>query len=106
MNDGLKDKHRTWIIKLLRFNEKVERAVLFGSRALGTFRPWSDVDIALCGRELTLHDQAQLAALMEALTIPQRIDLILYDQIDNEILKKHIQQDGIELYNKTESKVT
>jgi len=106
MNDGLKDKHRTWIIKLLHFNEKVERAVLFGSRALGTFRPWSDVDIALCGRELTLYDQAQLAALMESLTIPQRVDLILYDQIDNEILKKHIQQDGIELYNKTESKVT
>lgn len=39
MTDGLKDAHRTAIIGALRANRRVERAVLFGSRAKETFTP-------------------------------------------------------------------
>lgn len=36
MSDGLKVKHRAAIIATLAANDRVERAVLFGSRAMGT----------------------------------------------------------------------
>jgi uncharacterized protein len=60
MNDGLKDAHRAIIIGILSANPRVERAVLFGSRATGAFVSGSDVDIALFGDALTLDDQAEL----------------------------------------------
>ena len=62
MTDGLKDAHREAIIAVIAANDRVERAVLFGSRATGTNTVTSDVDIALFGDQLTLTDQARLAA--------------------------------------------
>ena len=100
MTDGLKDEHRTAIVNLLRSNERVERAVLFGSRAMETFARGSDVDIALFGESLTTADLARLAAAMEGLTVPQRVDLLLYDGIEDATLRKHIRRDGVELYKK------
>ena len=61
MSDGLKEKYRRAIIDILSADEKVERIVLFGSRAMRTFRATSDVDIALFGDRLTLADQARFA---------------------------------------------
>ena len=76
MNDGLKDKHREAIIGVLAKNPRVERAVLFGSRAMGAHTPGSDVDLALYGDALTLDDQARLAAEIEELPVPQQVDLV------------------------------
>ena len=100
MTDGLKDAYRTAIVNLLRSNERVERAVLFGSRAKQTFTQGSDVDIALFGESLTTADQARLAAAMEELTVPQRVDLLLYDRVENTSLQKHVQREGVELYRR------
>ena len=100
MTDGLRDVHRTAIIDLLRANQRVERAVLFGSRATEKFTPVSDVDIALFGEALTTADQARLAAAMEELNVPQRVDLLLYEKIENTALRRHVRRDGIELYRR------
>ncbi len=72
MTDGLKAKYRAAIIRILSANERVERAVLFGSRAMETFTPASDVDIALFGAGLTLTDQARFAAAIDELPMAQR----------------------------------
>ena len=100
MTDGLKEAHRSAIVDVLRANPRVERAVLFGSRAKQTFTLGSDVDIALFGESLTTADQARLAADMDELTVPQRVDLLLYDGIEDAALRKHIRQDGIELHRR------
>lgn len=49
MNDGLKVKHRELTCNVLEKHSKIERVALFGSRAMGTFTPTSDVDLALYG---------------------------------------------------------
>jgi len=95
MKDGLKDKYRRAIIDILSANERVERVVLFGSRAMQTHTPASDVDLVLFGDRLILTDQTRMAAAIEALTMPQRVDLLLHKHIDNEKLKEHIKQHGI-----------
>lgn len=101
MIGGLKDRYRTAIVNILRTNDRVERAVLYGSRAIDRFTPGSDVDIALFGQSLTITDQAQLAALMEALYVPQRVDLLLYDRLIDANLRRHIDRDGVELYRRS-----
>ena len=98
MTDGVKDKYRKAIIDILSANERVERVVLFGSRAMGTFSPTSDVDIALSGDELTLSDHAKLARSIDELSIPQQVDILLHRSIKSEKLLKHIQQHGVEWY--------
>ena len=98
MTDGLKDEHRAAIIAAMAANDRVERAVLFGSRATGTNTVSSDVDIALFGDRLTLTDQARLAALLDKLPMAQSVDLLLYDSIQDWALRDHIRRQGIEWY--------
>ena len=100
MTDGLKAKYRAAIIDILAANERVERAVLFGSRAMETFTPTSDVDIALFGNNLTLTDQANLATAIDELPMAQRVDLLLHKTVDNDALRKHIEQHGVEWYRR------
>lgn len=103
MIDGLKAKHRAAIINALAANDHVERAVLFGSRATGSYTPASDVDIALFGDRLTLADQARLGGALDALTVPQRVDLLLHSMIGNDELRKHIEMQGVEWYRRQTS---
>ena len=100
MTDGLKDKYRKAIIGILSSNERVERVALIGSRAMGTFTVTSDVDIALFGDKLTLGDQAKLAEEIEALSIPQPVDLLLHRTIKSKELLKHIQHHGVEWWRR------
>ena len=100
MLDGLKTKYRAAIINALAANDRVERAVLFGSRATETYTAASDVDIALIGNRLTFKDRACLDAVMEALTVPQRVDLVLYAMIENDALREHIDRQGVEWYRR------
>ena len=100
MNDGLKDKYRRTLIDILAANPRVERVVLFGSRATATFRPASDIDLALYGDELTFSDLAKLNARIEETTIPQRVDLVLVKEIDNPKLLAHIEKEGVEWFRR------
>ena len=98
MTDGLKEAHREAIIAVIAANDRVERAVLFGSRATGTNTVSSDLDIALFGDRLTLTDQARLAAALDEIPMAQSVDLILYDSIRNRTLQEHIRDYGVEWF--------
>ena len=100
MTDGLKERHRTAVIDIIAANSRVERAVLFGSRATGTFRPASDVDLALFGARLSMNDQVDLTAAIDELTIPQRVHLLLYGMIDSTALRNEIETQGVEWYRR------
>ena len=101
MTDGLKDVHREAIIATLAANDRVERAVLFGSRATGTNAVSSDVDIALFGNRLTLTDQARLAAALDEIPMAQSVDLLLYDSIRDRTLRDHVRDQGVEWYSRS-----
>ncbi len=88
------------ILDILSANERVDRVILFGSRAMQTHTPASDVDLALYGDELTLTDQFRMAAAIDELPIIQRVDLLLYSTIENEKLKEHIRAHGVEWFKR------
>ncbi len=104
MTDGLKDRHRDAIIALLAANDRVEKAVLFGSRAMRTGTDTSDVDIALFGDRLSLTDQARLAEAIGEIPMAQSVDLVLHHTIDHQPLLDHIRTHGVEWYRRPESK--
>ena len=100
MTDGLKDAHREAVIAVIAANDRVERAVLFGSRATGTNTATSDVDIALFGDRLTLTDQARLAAAVEEIPMAQPVDLLLHASVRDRTLLEHIRNDGVEWFER------
>lgn len=103
MTDGIQNKHRLAIIEELSANPRVERIVLFGSRAMGTFTPTSDVDIALFGNDLTLSDLAELSERMAELSIPQRVDILIHHRIESHALLEHIRRHGVEWFTRKDA---
>jgi type I restriction enzyme S subunit len=73
---------------------------LFGSRAIGTFRGASDVDLALEGEGIGLSDLISLKAKFGNLQIPLEVDLIVRSKIENPDVEKHIQDYGREWYRR------
>mgnify|MGYP000489054999 CR=1 FL=1 len=57
---------------------------LFGSRAKGTARKYSDIDIAILSDELTSDIKLKLEANFENSTLPYKIDIIDLKTISHE----------------------
>jgi len=74
---------------------EIEEIVLYGSRAKGNFRPGSDIDISLKGRELTTDHLLKIESEVEELFLPYKIDLSLYSKIENPDFIEHIDRVGI-----------
>lgn len=71
----------------------VEKAVIYGSRAKGTFRPGSDIDLALYG-DVSEADVSALMDRLDELNTPYLFDIVRYHDIDNEALREHIERVG------------
>jgi predicted nucleotidyltransferase len=85
------------ILHVLGREPRVERIVLYGSRALGRQRPGSDVDLCLEAPALKLGDLLALEAELDGLLLPWRVDLQLHHRIDHPALLESIERAGIPL---------
>ncbi|GAB3025223.1 nucleotidyltransferase domain-containing protein [Bowmanella dokdonensis] len=75
----------------------IESAIVYGSRAMGTYRPGSDLDICLHGN-LNAKQLLALHCELEELDLPYQIDLSIYSTINNPDLRQHIDRVGKSLY--------
>jgi uncharacterized protein len=92
---GLLERDIEYIQKALNNLKEIDIAIIFGSRALGNYKKGSDVDIAISGRDITSETIYQLDELLnEEYPLPYFFDLLHYEQINNENLKKHIDTFG------------
>jgi predicted nucleotidyltransferase len=99
MKYGLKYEQLQLIISFIEKYPEVERAVLFGSRAMGNYKPYSDVDIALFGKNITASIAAKLKFTIEEDTyLPFFFDFAAVPVITNEALLEHINTKGAELF--------
>ncbi len=85
---------------LLHYPE-VEKAVLYGSRAMGTYRPGSDIDLTLCGVELNHTLLTQINNELDDLLLPYQIDFSLMASLSHPALLDHIRSVGVVLYAKS-----
>ena len=97
---GLKDIELEKICHLFAKNERIESVILYGSRAKGTYKPFSDVDITLVGSELTRSDLNHLLLSIDDLLLPYQFDISIFHTLKNPDLIDHIQRGGITTYNK------
>lgn len=84
---------------ILAQEPNVQQAILFGSRAKGTYRPGSDVDLALVGENLTLDTLGRLARAFEESAVPYQVDLCWLAAVDHPALLEHIERVGQVFYS-------
>ena len=82
---------------LARYPE-VEKATLYGSRAKGTHRPGSDIDLTLCGSRLDHTLLTRIENELDDLLLPYRIDLSLFATLTHPALLDHIRRVGVTFY--------
>ena len=75
---------------------------LYGSRAKGTYRPESDIDLALIGVDDDVQAEA-VADELDELPLPYRFDVKAYNSIKYGPLREHIARVGISLYRRDPS---
>ncbi|MDP1694356.1 MAG: nucleotidyltransferase domain-containing protein, partial [Candidatus Woesearchaeota archaeon] len=83
------------VIELIKKNEKITLAILFGSYAKGTAHKDSDIDIYLCTTDTKLKEE------VEAIDSKISVKIGNYNKeslLIKEIEKNHIILKGIELY--------
>ncbi len=98
MSEGGLSEHELELIRgVLRRHPEVELAKLFGSRAKGTSRPNSDVDLALWGR-LSALAEARIRGELDELPLPYTFDVQGYESIRHEPLQEHIDRVGRTIY--------
>ncbi|MGE0079305.1 MAG: restriction endonuclease subunit S [Bacteroidales bacterium] len=100
---GLKDTDYKLIKNVFQQFPKIHEVIVFGSRAMGTEKPGSDVDLALKGSDIKLDDILKLKHKLEELPIIYDFDIINYATINTPALVEHIDRHGIQFYKKQET---
>lgn len=100
MNHGLSTPTVEKIHGVLARFPAVDKAVLYGSRAKGNYKPGSDIDLTLFGPALTHRMLADIADVLDDLLLPYDIDLSLFADIDNEALREHVGRIGQVFYQR------
>ncbi len=95
---GLPDKTVAIIRQIFAEFPVIKKAVIYGSRAKGNYRPGSDIDLTLSGDGLDPRILGRIAARLHESPIPYQVDLSIFDQIDHAGLREHIERVGIVFY--------
>lgn len=91
---GIKEPFSSQILNLFRGLPANVEVILFGSRAKGNFREGSDIDLALKGKGLTQAICTELHSHYENLYLPWKLDLVIYETLQEPALKEHIDRVG------------
>lgn len=102
MKFGLDEETLNTIEDAIKPFPEIEEALVYGSRAMGNFKPYSDIDIALKGKRLTSRAVNALHSFLNdaAPRFPYRVDVLNYQEISNKELKKHIDEHGKVLFKR------
>ena len=103
MNHGLSDLTVAKIQGVLARYPGVEKAVLYGSRAKGNYKPGSDIDLTLFGSTLTHRSLADIADELDELLLPYSVDLSIFADLNHVELREHIERVGVVFYERAVS---
>ncbi len=87
---GLSKETTTLIKDVFHKFPQIKEVKLFGSRAMGNYRPGSDIDLAVLSDSLTHDDLMNVLKELEDLELLYEIDCIDYNTIKEPALQEHI----------------
>jgi predicted nucleotidyltransferase len=96
---GFSSRETELMREVFRRHPEISAVILYGSRARGTHKPESDVDLAIEGAVDDLRAEA-IAAEMDELPLPYRFDVKAYAAVQSAALREDIRS-GVTVYGET-----
>ena len=103
MKYGLKQHTIAQINSVFACYPEIEQVILYGSRAKGTHKNGSDIDLTLKGHDLNLKAINQISNDLDELLLPYSFDLSIFSQISNADLIDRINRVGVVFYEANQS---
>ena len=98
IDHGLTEQQLEIIRRILaQFADKIDRVDLFGSRAQGTHRPNSDVDLVVRGN-IDEKTADRLWTLFNESSLALKVDVLVYEQVKKAALRKHMDLVNLPLF--------
>ena len=92
INDyGLPERTINELLNYFKSKPEIEKVIIYGSRAKGTYRTGSDIDFAICSDKKTLSG---IALELDELPTPYTFDIINYKTLTHEGMKTNIDKEG------------
>ena len=85
---GLSEVEINKINSVFEKYEQIKKVILYGSRAIGNFKPSSDIDLTLVTDTTDLSFLFKIENQIDDLLLPYKVDLSIYALLDNENLKE------------------
>ncbi|MDK9718791.1 MAG: nucleotidyltransferase domain-containing protein [Trichlorobacter sp.] len=105
MQYGLREETIEKVCGVLSQHPSVEKAVLYGSRVKGTFKPGSDIDLSLHGAAITLNELGDIDSELDDLLLPYTFDLLIFDTLNHADLREHIVRVGKIFYEQGKARM-
>ena len=96
---GLPDKTVFLLNEVFSKYPKIEKVLIYGSRARGDYRNGSDIDLTVVG-DISFNDKTCISGLIYDLPNPYTCDLSIFSDIRNENLVDHIERIGQVFYER------
>jgi predicted nucleotidyltransferase len=98
---GLKEDTTKKICAVFARFPQIEKALLYGSRAKGSYKNGSDIDLTLQGgSELTFDVLLKIMNELDELLLPYTIDLSIFNDISDPEVIEHIQRVAVTFYQR------
>jgi len=91
---GLAQRHYRELIKVFSDHLKINQVLIFGSRATGNAKSYSDFDLAVFAPSMNAREFSALWDQIDALPLVFQIDLLHWDQLTDNCLKEKILLEG------------
>lgn len=88
------------LISIFKKYEKIEKVVIYGSRAKGNYREGSDIDLTIFG-EIDKSDLYKILDEIDESSTPYLFDISIFKELKSDNLIDHINRIGKVFYEKT-----
>ena len=76
----------------------IREVLVFGSRANGTAKRASDIDLAIAAPDATPSEWLELLEALDEAPIIYELDVVRREQLSNERLREKIEREGVRIY--------
>lgn len=102
VDHGLSQRHVETVRRILAtYADHITQVDLFGSRAMGNYRPNSDIDIVLHG-DIPEQYIDRLSTLFDESNLPVSVDVKGYEYMSRSPLKRHVDRVRLCLFTQDE----
>lgn len=102
MDFGLKKEHIDAINNVFNEYQNIEKVLIYGSRAKGTHKPGSDIDLVIAEKEISFSQMMEITNKLDDLLLPYKIDISQKSKISNSDLIDHINRVGKIFYQRND----